>query len=103
MPARYGPLVTPLAAATVILVRDGADAPELLMVQRTLAARFMAGHWVFPGGAVEPSDGTGQAGLRAAAVRELAEEAALTLGPEWELVPFARWITPAELPIRFDT
>ena len=63
----------------------------------------MAGHWVFPGGAVDAADGEGQAGLRAAAQRELAEEAAVELPADWELVPFARWITPAQAPIRFDT
>lgn len=95
--------VTPRQAATVILMRDAADGIELLMVRRTPAARFMAGHWVFPGGAVDTADGDGQAGLRAAALRELAEEAAITLGADAELVPFARWITPAQSPIRFDT
>jgi 8-oxo-dGTP pyrophosphatase MutT (NUDIX family) len=95
--------VNPRAAATVILMRDGHDGLELLMVQRTPAARFMAGHWVFPGGAVDAADGDGQAGLKTAAARELAEEAAITLAPECELVPFARWITPAQSPIRFDT
>jgi 8-oxo-dGTP pyrophosphatase MutT (NUDIX family) len=84
----------------VLLMRDGL---ELLMVRRTPAARFMAGHWVFPGGAVDAADGEGQAGLRAAGVRELAEEAGIELGAEAELVPFARWITPAQSPIRFDT
>jgi len=73
------------------------------MVQRTPAARFMAGHWVFPGGAVDDADGEGQAGLRRAALRELAEEAGITLATDAELVPFARWITPAQSPIRFDT
>jgi 8-oxo-dGTP pyrophosphatase MutT (NUDIX family) len=87
----------------VILLRGGAAELELLMVRRTTLARFMAGHWVFPGGAVDREDGEGQAGLRAAAVRELAEEAAVILPPEAELVPFARWITPEQNPIRFDT
>ena len=95
--------MTPRAAATVILMRGGAEGLELLMVQRTPAARFMAGHWVFPGGARDAADGEGQAGLRAAAARELSEEAAITLAPGHELVPFARWITPARSPIRFDT
>ena len=72
------------------------------MVRRTPHARFMAGHWVFPGGAVDAADGEGQPGLRAAAARELEEEAAVVL-PAAELVPFARWITPAQSPIRFDT
>jgi 8-oxo-dGTP pyrophosphatase MutT (NUDIX family) len=87
----------------VIVIRDGTGGPELLMVQRTPRARFMAGHWVFPGGAVDPADGEGQPGLRAAAVRELEEEAAVVLSADAELVPFARWITPAQSPIRFDT
>lgn len=95
--------MTPRAAATVILLRGGETDLQLLMVQRTPAARFMAAHWVFPGGAVEASDGEGQAGLRAAAARELAEEAGVTLGAGHELVPFARWITPAQSPVRFDT
>ena len=38
-----------------------------------------------------------------AAVRELAEEAALTIADPAELVKFSRWITPAEVAIRFDT
>jgi 8-oxo-dGTP pyrophosphatase MutT (NUDIX family) len=87
----------------VILMRGGHRGLELLMVQRTPAARFMAGHWVFPGGALDAADGDGQAGLRVAAVRELREEAAIALAPGSELVPFARWITPAQSPIRFDT
>lgn len=73
------------------------------MVQRTPAARFMAGHWVFPGGAVDAADGAGQAGLRAAAARELREEAGIALDAAAELVPYARWITPERAPIRFDT
>jgi 8-oxo-dGTP pyrophosphatase MutT (NUDIX family) len=87
----------------VILLRGDSDRLELLMVQRTPAARFMAGHWVFPGGAVDAADGEGQAGLRAAGVRELAEEAGITLDAGAELVPLARWVTPAQSPIRFDT
>jgi 8-oxo-dGTP pyrophosphatase MutT (NUDIX family) len=87
----------------VILLRGGGHDLELLLVRRTTAARFMAGHWVFPGGAVDAEDGEGQQGLRAAAVRELAEEAGVVLAPEAELVPFARWITPEQSPIRFDT
>jgi 8-oxo-dGTP pyrophosphatase MutT (NUDIX family) len=94
---------TPRPAATVLLLRGGNEQLELLMVRRTPAARFMAGAWVFPGGAVDPADGDGQTGLRAAALRELREESGVTLAPETELVAFARWITPTELPTRFDT
>ena len=94
----------PRLAATVVLLRDAAPGCEVLLVRRTPRARFMGGAWVFPGGAVDPGDGEGEAGLRAAAVREAAEEAGLRLpgGPD-ALVPFARWITPERLPIRFDT
>jgi len=87
----------------VILLRGAEHGLELLLVRRTTTARFMAGHWVFPGGAVDPEDGDGQSGLRAAAVRELAEEAGVILEADAELVPFARWITPEQSPIRFDT
>jgi 8-oxo-dGTP pyrophosphatase MutT (NUDIX family) len=98
-----GPETVPRPAATVILLRGGADALELLLVQRNPESRFMGGAWVFPGGAVDRGEGEGDAALRAAAIREVAEEAGVTLpGPD-ELVPFSRWITPAKLEIRFDT
>ena len=64
----------------------------------------MGGAWVFPGGAVDRgAEGEGETALRAAALRELSEEAGVTLdGPE-QLIAFSRWITPAEVKIRFDT
>jgi 8-oxo-dGTP pyrophosphatase MutT (NUDIX family) len=62
----------------------------------------MPGVWVFPGGAVDPEDGEGEAAHRAAAVRELGEEAGIEL-PAEELVAYSRWITPKIVPIRFDT
>ena len=95
--------MSPRAAATVILAREGDARPEVLMVRRTPAARFMAGVWVFPGGAVDPADGEGDLGLRRAAIRELREEAGIELPAPAELVAVARWITPAWSPIRFDT
>jgi 8-oxo-dGTP pyrophosphatase MutT (NUDIX family) len=90
-------------AATVILMRGGSDTLEVLLVRRTPQARFMGGVWVFPGGAVDAQEGAGDEAHRAAAVRELSEEAAIELqGPD-VLVKFSRWITPAEVQIRFDT
>src|SRR5947209_1942606 len=91
-------------AATVIVMRGGSEALEVLLVQRNPQSRFMGGAWVFPGGAVTADDGRDlEAALRAAALRELAEEAGVELeGPD-ELVPFSRWITPAQVKIRFDT
>ena len=68
------------------------------MAQRTPKARFMGGAWVFPGGAVD-----GDEDHRAAALREVEEEDGITLADPAALVPFARWITPPEVSIRFDT
>lgn len=93
----------PRLAATVILLRGGARTLEVLLVRRNPASRFMGGAWVFPGGAVHADDGDGEAALRAAAVREVDEEAGIGLGDPGELVPFSRWITPAQVKIRFDT
>jgi 8-oxo-dGTP pyrophosphatase MutT (NUDIX family) len=111
-----GPVTPARQAATVILLRGGAEELEVLLVRRTPRARFMGGVWVFPGGAVDPSDAppTGSApadnerqveelALRAAAARELREEAGIALADPGELVEFSRWITPAEVRTRFDT
>ncbi len=89
-------------AATVILVRDVARAPAILMGQRGANAAFMAKKFVFPGGAVDPGDGAvplagglsetcaarlaeeprgaAPGALAAAAIRELWEETGLILG-----------------------
>ena len=98
-----GPPVEPRQAATVILLREGAAALEVLLVQRNPAQRFMGGAWVFPGGAVDPGEGEGHEAHRRAGVREVREEVGVTLPDRAGLVPFSRWITPAELRIRFDT
>jgi 8-oxo-dGTP pyrophosphatase MutT (NUDIX family) len=93
-----GTATVPRLAATVIVLRGGADALEVLLVQRNPEARFMGGAWVFPGGAVSAGEDT-----REAAVREVAEEAGIELPAAEELLPFSRWITPAEVKIRYDT
>ena len=98
-----GAETVPRRAATVILLRGGEQALEVLLAQRNPGARFMGGAWVFPGGAVSAEDGEGEQALRAAAVRELSEEAGVALARPSELVPFSRWITPAEVKIRYDT
>jgi 8-oxo-dGTP pyrophosphatase MutT (NUDIX family) len=98
-----GTETVPRQAASVIVLRGGTEAIELLLVKRSPQARFMGGAWVFPGGAVDRGEGEGEAALRAAAIRELAEEAGIQLGSAEELVPFSRWITPAQVKIRFDT
>jgi 8-oxo-dGTP pyrophosphatase MutT (NUDIX family) len=98
-----GPETRPRQAATVILLRGGANALEVLLVRRTPHARFMGGVWVFPGGAVDAGEGDGEAAHRAAAIRELREEAGIALAGPSELVEFSRWITPAAVRTRFDT
>jgi 8-oxo-dGTP pyrophosphatase MutT (NUDIX family) len=93
-----GQAATPRVAASVIVLRGAADGLEVLLVRRTPEARFMGGVWVFPGGAVDA--GEDEAG---AALRELEEEAGVTVADPGTLVRFSRWITPAEVKIRFDT
>lgn len=110
---------TPRPAATIILLRRGGKhaerGVEVLLVQRNPEARFMPGVWVFPGGAVDESErspaGSGDSGSlndeerahRAAAIRELEEEAGITLPADADLRPWSRWITPEVVPVRFDT
>ena len=93
-----GKATTPRDAATVIVLRGGADALEVLLVKRNPAQRFMGGAWVFPGGAVDADEDH-----RVAGVREVAEEASVALPDTEALVEFSRWITPAQVKIRFDT
>jgi 8-oxo-dGTP pyrophosphatase MutT (NUDIX family) len=94
-----GPVTPARTAASVIVLRDGPEGPEVLLVQRNPAQRFMGGAWVFPGGAVHDEDG----GPAEAGRRELEEEAGLPLPDIDSFVPFSRWITPEEAKIRFDT
>jgi 8-oxo-dGTP pyrophosphatase MutT (NUDIX family) len=98
-----GPVVVPRPAATVILLRGAGEGLQVLLVMRNPQARFMGGAWVFPGGAVNRDEGRGDPALRAAALRELREEAGIELTSRQALLPFSRWITPEEIKIRFDT
>src|SRR4051795_509902 len=115
-----GAATRPREAATVIVLRGGAEALEVLLVRRNPQQRFMGGAWVFPGGAVDAGEheaggpaprvgrgrrggGAGDLAHRLAGVREVEEESAVRLpGPE-ALHPFSRWITPEAVKIRFDT
>jgi 8-oxo-dGTP pyrophosphatase MutT (NUDIX family) len=104
--ANFGAPATPRPAASVVLLRRSGRhnerGLEVLLLRRSQEARFMPGVWVFPGGAVDPADGEGEAGYRACAARELAEESGIVLPAEEELVLFSRWITPEIISTRFD-
>src|SRR5215212_673692 len=93
-----GPVTRPRQAATVIVLRGGARTLEVLLVKRNPEQRFMGGAWVFPGGAVDAGEDH-----RVAGVREVGEEASVVIEDPESLVEFSRWITPAQVKIRFDT
>jgi 8-oxo-dGTP pyrophosphatase MutT (NUDIX family) len=108
--------VTPLPAATVLLLRDSTDGVEVFMVRRTTKMDFAAGALVFPGGKVDPPDSNpslrarcaGSEGvddfmlsLKVAAVRETFEECGVLLARargEADFVPASR---VAELETRY--
>ncbi|MBA2643863.1 MAG: NUDIX hydrolase [Solirubrobacterales bacterium] len=99
----HGEPTRPRPASTVLLVRDGTDGLEVLLVQRGPTARFMASVWVFPGGAVDAHEGHGEQGHRLAAVREVEEETGVRLADPDALVLLSRWVTPTLYRLRFDT
>ncbi|MDP2368389.1 MBL fold metallo-hydrolase [Rhodoferax sp.] len=43
-------------AATVLLMRDTAEGPQVLMTRRAASASFAPGAYVFPGGGIDPAD-----------------------------------------------
>jgi 8-oxo-dGTP pyrophosphatase MutT (NUDIX family) len=91
-------------AATVVLVRDSAHGPEVLMIERPDRGSF-AGAWVFPGGKLEPGDGDAAdelAAARHAASRETREETGLAVDAA-ELVPLSCWDPPPGLALRIRT
>jgi 8-oxo-dGTP pyrophosphatase MutT (NUDIX family) len=82
--------VTPVGAATVLLLREGAHGLEVFMVVRHREIDFASGALVFPGGKVDPGDdepalqGGGDLApaalaFRIAAIRETFEEAGVLL------------------------
>jgi 8-oxo-dGTP pyrophosphatase MutT (NUDIX family) len=110
-------------ASTVVVLRPGATAAfEVLLVRRNDRVAFMAGAYVFPGGRVDDADADGlrdaaflgepprfsdlttadEWRYRAAAVRELMEEANVRVEMD-DLVPIAHWVTPEIEIRRYDT
>jgi 8-oxo-dGTP pyrophosphatase MutT (NUDIX family) len=100
-----GPEFEAIPAATVILLRDGADGVEALMLHRSDRGAF-GGMWVFPGGRIDPADlepdHDERAAARRGAVRETLEEAALVIRAD-DLVEFSHWVPPPVAPKRFST
>lgn len=100
----------PVPAATVVLVRQGLQSPELevLLLKRNAKLVFHGGHWVFPGGRIDAQDYAAcESGLQypaalKAAVRETREEAGIELD-ETHLIHLSHWTTPPKLPRRFCT
>ncbi len=94
----------PRPAATVVLIRDGKEALELLLLERNTRPGKDARPWVFPGGKIDDADRVDSMddSARRAAVREAEEEAGLRIDGA-SLVSISRWITPKVAPKRFDT
>lgn len=91
------PIATPVPAATILIIRDGAEGMEVFMVKRHHQIDFIAGALVFPGGKVAKSDydaglsefTTGAEGwsgdmraFGAAAIREAFEESGILFARE---------------------
>jgi 8-oxo-dGTP pyrophosphatase MutT (NUDIX family) len=114
-------------AASIIVLRQRGNDPEMLMGMRGAKHRFMPNRLVFPGGAVDRADLFAPAatpppphtlrrlrrtanerlahGLVIAAARELEEETGLSLGtpPRLDGVAYlCRAVTPPSNPIRFN-
>ncbi|GAA2820255.1 NUDIX hydrolase [Kribbella solani] len=75
-------------SAVLILLAEGNDGPEVLLTERSWSLRKHAGQMAFPGGGVDPEDGTGDDGLVRTALREAEEETGLD--PRG-VVPFGIW------------
>ena len=126
----------PAPAATVILLRPaaGGGEPEVLLTRRPTTMAFAGGMHVFPGGRVDAADRDPDAAARSArspdeaaralgdnlppvdalalhvaVIRELAEEAGVSLEDADgrlrtdRLAPIAHWVTPRFMPRRFST
>ena len=95
-----------IPAATVVLVRDGGQGLEVLLLRRSKALSFAGGFWVFPGGRIDladyPSNKNVEQAARCAAVRECVEETQLVVS-ECSLTPLSHWVPPKGLARSFST
>jgi 8-oxo-dGTP pyrophosphatase MutT (NUDIX family) len=96
--------MSPIPAATVMVMHAEKDIPTFLLVHRHPNVPVLGNVWVFPGGRLADADrknGNNNA-LGACAVRETKEEAGLELHPA-SLISLLQWETPENIPKRFDT
>lgn len=91
-------VVAPKPAATVVMMRDGEDGLQVLLLKRHRASGFVPGAYVFPGGRIDEADGDARlvtncavperAGVPAhywyGAVREVFEETGVLLARDAE-------------------
>lgn len=94
-------------ASTVVLLRDGDDGLETLLLKRNKALAFAGGFWVFPGGSLDAddlaaADGDEEGAARIAAAREAMEECGQRPEPE-DMVLLSHWTTPEMQRKRFST
>ncbi|WP_448191471.1 NUDIX hydrolase [Azospirillum sp. sgz301742] len=118
-------IVEPRPAASVILLRDGAQGLELFMIERNAGLRFAAGATVFPGGCVDSGDHAAEwervcrasppdLPHRIAAIRETFEECGVLLArgaesqtlldhaPTAETADFATMVRAAKVELATD-
>lgn len=98
-----------IPASTVVLLRDGDEGVEVLMLRKNSKITF-GGMWVFPGGKIDHEDYPGgvaveselHAAAYTAAVRETHEEAGIDVSAD-KFVWFAHWTPPPGPQKRFAT
>lgn len=73
-------MADPIPASTVALLRDVDGGVEVCMLLRPGRSSFAAGAFVFPGGALDAADGSGDAAYAVAGVREVLEEVGILIG-----------------------
>ncbi len=87
-------------AATVLLLQDGAQGLEVLLICRHIQSNVLGGVYVFPGGKHDATDSS----FHHTAQRETWEEVGVRLEID-QLIPWSRWVTPRQPTVssrRFD-
>jgi 8-oxo-dGTP pyrophosphatase MutT (NUDIX family) len=79
-------------AATIVLLREGASALEVLLLRRVRSAGFVPGAWVFPGGRVDGDDASAALVERLEGVSAEHAAARLELGADADPPALAYWV-----------